>query len=151
MKNYLRFAGLWIAVTAIVLLMTVLPFFRVVSLLPCMYADNSQLTRDENKKIKELVLDAIKDRCSALYTIDKSRIYDDSSRELIIQYDESASTDKNLICLIGGSFMNSVRKVSDWEYEVTVKVYYPENYYYCFTIMVEASGNYVIESFGIDI
>jgi len=47
-----------------------------VFILPGAFTNSPKLTIVENNKVKKLVLNAVKDRCSALYDIEPSEIYD---------------------------------------------------------------------------
>lgn len=114
-----------------------------------MYPNSKDLTAEENKKIKAVLLDAVKDRCSSLYKLESSRIYDTDSATNIIQYEAQSDVSKSPFCLIDSNFMSTAIKTDDG-YQVTLKIYYPESYYYCFEIKV-IDGKYLITYFKIDI
>lgn len=115
-----------------------------------LYPNNSSLTVEENEKIKAVLLGAVKDRCSVLYKVDTNEIYDMDSATEIIQNEEQAAVSKSLICLVDPGFMRTVAKTEDGGYQATVKMFYPETYYYCFEIHV-IDGKYLITSFKLDI
>lgn len=113
------------------------------------YPNNNNLTDAENQKIKAVLLDAVKDRCSSLYKLDKSKIYDADSAADIIQYEAQSNAPKRPFCLIDPNFMRTTIK-TDNRYQVTLKVFYPESCYYCFEIEV-IDGEYLITYFQIDV
>ena len=117
---------------------------------PARFPDNEALTAEENKMIKTLLLDAVKDRCSLLHKLDANEIYDADSAEFIIQYDEEAKASKGLLCLIDPNFMNTAVKTEDGGYQVIIKIFYPEDLYYCFEIHT-INGKHLITSFLTDI
>ena len=100
--------------------------------------------------IKTLLLDAVKDRCSLLHKLDANEIYDADSAEFIVQYDEEAKASKGLLCLIDSNLMNTAVKTEDGGYKVIIKIFYPEDVYYCFEIHT-INGKNLITSFLIDI
>ena len=124
--------------------------FSCVALWSGMYANNKKLTTDENDRIKALLVSAVKDRCLSQYKIDKQTIYDEKCMDSIVQYDKQAMSRKSWFCVINPVFMNTATKVDGGKYQVTIKVFYPESYYYCFEIS-RIDEEYVITSFGIDI
>ena len=98
---------------------------RCVYLLPFTYQDSETLDRETNDTIKELVLNAVKDRCSSLYETNKSNIYDLSHKEDIIQlYD--AKKGSHLIVLINSDFMHTVTG-SNGVYEGFLHTYFMED------------------------
>lgn len=114
------------------------------------YLNSKVLSTEENKAIKELLLNAVKDRCSLLYKLDPNGIYDADSAEEIIQYEPQSDVSKSWFCLIDPNFMRTAIRTESGGYQVTVKVSHPESYYYCFEIN-EIEGQYFITSFKIDI
>lgn len=116
------------------------------------YMNNLKLKWEENVEIKKLVLAAIKDRCSELYDINKTEIYDANASELeIIQYDEEAKVKKtSWVCLFDPFFMDNVTK-NENEYIIKVKMIYPESYYYEIHIQKDTRNNYIITSFVLDV
>ena len=136
---------------AILLFVSVIFFlFSSVMMRPARFPDNEALTAEENKMIKTLLLDAVKDRCSLLHRLDANEIYDADSAEFIIQYDEEAKASKGLLCLIDPNFMNTAVKTEDGGYQVIIKIFYPEDLYYCFEIHT-INGKHLITSFLTDI
>lgn len=136
---------------AILLFVSVIFFlFSSVMMRPARFPDNEALTAEENKMIKTLLLDAVKDRCSLLHKLDANEIYDADSAEFIIQYDEEAKASKGLLCLIDPNFMNTAVKTEDGGYQVIIKIFYPEDLYYCFEIHT-INGKHLITSFLTDI
>lgn len=117
---------------------------------PGAYPNSKVLSTQENKIIKALLLDAVKNRCSSIYRIDPNGIYDADSAKEIIQYDTQSEISKSWFCLIDPNFMRTATKMDDGGYQVTIKLSYPEPYYYCFAINV-IEGRYLITSFKIDI
>ena len=128
----------------------VLFLFGSVMMRPARFPDNEALTAEENKMIKTLLLDAVKDRCSLLHKLDANEIYDADSAEFIIQYDEEAKASKGLLCLIDPNFMNTAVKTEDGGYQVIMEIFYPESCYYCFEIHT-INGKHFITSFLVDI
>ena len=114
------------------------------------YLNNWALSAEENQQIKAVILDAVKDRCSYLYHINADHIYDVDSAEKIIQYDTGAQASKSWFCLINFAFMTTATKTANGRYQVEVKTYCPEAYYYCFEVSV-IDGHYLITSFQMDI
>lgn len=114
------------------------------------YLNSPSLTAQENKQVKAVILSAIKDRCSSLYKLKADDIYDAEHADKIIQYDKEAQASKGVCCLIDFTFMTTATKIADGRYQVEVKVYYPEAYYYHFEVRV-IDGRYLITSFQLDI
>lgn len=117
---------------------------------PAMFPDNEAFSAKENKMIKTLLLDAVKDRCSLLHKLDASDIYHADSAEFIIQYDEEAKASIGLLCLIDSNFMNTAVKTEDGGYQVIMEIFYPESCYYCFEIHT-VNGKNLITYFLLDI
>ena len=114
-----------------------------------MFSNNSQLQPEVNREIKTLVLQAVKDRCSSVYNVDREQIFDLDSENLIAAGALDSPADKSLFCIMDSQFMRSAA-FSDGKYTVRVKMYYPESYYYEF--IIEKQGDqYRITSFSIDI
>lgn len=145
MKNGLTVGTIVLAVAIVISFL-----LSCVALWPGMYANNKKLTTYENDRIKALLVSAVKDHCSSLYKIDKQTIYDEKHMNSIVQYDEHAMSQKSWFCIINPGFMNTATKVDDGKYQVTIKMFYPESYYYCFEIS-RIDEEYAITSFGIDI
>ena len=97
---------------------------------PARFPDNEALTAEENKMIKTLLLDAVKDRCSLLHKLDANEIYDADSAEFIVQYDEEAKALKGLLCLIDSNFMNTAVKTEDGGYKVIMEIFYSSAFLY---------------------
>ena len=113
------------------------------------YTNNPVLNQRDNYEIKQLLLYAVKDRCSFLFDIDKEKIYSEDSKEYIIQFDEVTQSKKSLICLVDLNFMESLTVLESNEYAIIMKAYYPEDYYYHFKIRKTDDG-FVIVSFELD-
>jgi hypothetical protein len=132
-----------------VVVLIILFVFQCVFLLPIMYKNNHVFLSTDNKQIKELVLMAIKDRCSCLYEINKDDIYSSQSEPDIVELIEP-STEKSMFCFIDRNFMDTLVKTGPNTYTVIVKCYFPESYIYHLT-MEKQSGKYVITEFLLDI
>ncbi len=139
-----------IYITVILLLIVCGFLLKNVALWPGVYLNSLTLSTEENKRIKAVILDAVKDRCSYLYKLDADEIYYADNAEKIIQYDTEAQVSKSWFCSINFTFMTTAAKTANGKYQVEVKTYYPEAYYYCFEISV-IDGHYLITSFQMDI
>lgn len=137
------------AAIALVVVVGIVFMLGCVVLWPGMYMNNQQLTADENSQMKDLVLSAVKDRCSSVYEIDKNAVYDEAYADCIVQYDDQAASPQSWFCFINPGFMRTATQMADGKYQITVKVYHPESYDYCFEIS-KINEQYVITSFGID-
>ena len=138
-----------LAIIIIVLIFITFIVLKNVVICPTMYKNNALLSVKENESIKTLVLKALKDRNSCLYTINQTSIYSFENKENIIQL-ESPNEKKSFLCAIDGNFMQSLVKSDEHTYELIVNAYYPEHCYYHFTIESFANG-YIITHFLIDI
>lgn len=151
MKNKKRI--IIIVCISVILLLSIGFTLGVVFLWPGVYVNNPNLTWEENAEVKKLVLAAIEDRCSELSDVDTLGIYDITASELdIIQYNEDAAVkNKSWVCFVNPFFMKTAKETDGDNYQVRVKVFYPESCYYEFTIHRNDGGKYTITSFLLDI
>ncbi|MBE7056029.1 MAG: hypothetical protein E7388_01125 [Ruminococcaceae bacterium] len=119
-------------------------------LFPGFYLNILSLNLEENRAIKGIILDAVKDRCSVLFDYEKSEIYDESASDEIIQFDELAKIKKGYLCVIDMGFMINTEKKDNKTYYVVVKSYYPENVYYHFEVQ-NKDGTYLITQYLLDV
>lgn len=140
---------LWIITALIgILVLGISLILQCVILSPIMYKNNNAFLSAESKQIKSLVLNAVKDRCSNIYEIDKESIYSSDPNADIIERIEP-SEEKSLFCFIDRNFMDTLVK-RDSTYTVIVKCYFPESYIYHLT-MEKQGEKYVITEFLLDI
>ena len=140
-----------IIVAVIVVSFVLLFLLKFVILWEGVFRNNSDLNDEENKEIKNLVLNAIKDRCSVLYEIKQSDIYDENYKENIVTLFNPESVEKGVVCIFNPGFMDYAYSTDINEYNVLVKVYYPENVYYDFTIYKDENGAWRIKTFLFDV
>lgn len=122
---------------------------RFVFLSPTCYADNSNLTDNENYFIKKVVLEAIEDRLSIL---DQgiSDFYDPNAGEYdIIQQFDPDGNRKHLFILIDGNFMRTVQKKEDG-YSLIVRTYGMEEVSSDCCYEIHISRDYLITFFALD-
>ncbi len=140
---------LWIITTFVgILVLGISLILQCVILSPIMYKNNNVFSSAESKQIKNLVLNAVKDRCSNVFEIDKESIYSSDSNADIIEQIEPLKQ-KSMFCFIDRNFMDTLVK-SGTTYTVIVKCYFPESYIYHIT-MEQQNGAYVITEFLLDI
>lgn len=139
------FIGFFIALIVIVFFL-----LRNVFLWEEMFKNNSFITSGENRAIKQVVLSAVKDRCSKLFNIDPSDLYKIDSKYSNIQLESPNVSGKSLFCLIDPYFMNTLEITDSGMYHVIVKVNYPESYYYHISL-IKDNDDYIIVLFELDI
>lgn len=133
-----------------IVILIIMCFLLYVIIWPGLFKNSPNLSKKENKAVKELIIDTIKDRCSSLYNFEKIELYDESFSENIIQFDPEAGIKKKCICIIDLDFMLSIEKEDYGIYNVIIKSHYPENCYYHITIK-NNNGKYSVISFLVDI
>jgi len=109
-------------------------------LLPFFYKNNSSLTTEENKEIKTLLLNFIKEKHSNIYEIDKKNIY---NQELFIYFFDDNSDNKSFWVDFDDKFMDTVEKKSDNEYTAIIQMKTPEDWRYYIDI-INVDGKYLI-------
>ena len=139
-----------IILICIVLILTTVLSLKSVFMSKIFYTNNYEYGKEVNDKIKTAVLDAVKDRCSLLYDLDKTSIYATEFIESADLNEQSEEISKNVLCIINAGFMNTLQQVGEDQYVVIVKSRYPENCYYEITFKKEAE-QYLITSFLVDI
>ena len=77
---------------------------KCVYMFPFAYANSFTLDKETNDEVKELVLNAVKDRCSALYETDKANIYDLDCKDDIVQLFD-VNKGRRIFCFINYDFM----------------------------------------------
>lgn len=140
----------FLIITAGVLLFLLLAciFTKNVLLCPCLYKNNSSLSKEANKEVKALLLDAMKDQHSALFSPDESKLY---TEDFILEYLYEATPlqQKKFWVDIDGGFMETVEKQDDNTYTAKIQMRAPEDWCYYFTVEV-IDGQYIISDFAID-
>ena len=140
---------LWMITTIIgILVLGISLILQCVFLSPIMYKNNNVFSSAESKQIKNLVLNAVKDRCSNVFEIDKESIYSSDLNADIIEQVEPLN-EKSMFCFIDRNFMDTLVKRGT-TYTVIVKCYFPESYIYHLT-MEKQGEKYVITEFLLDI
>lgn len=136
-------------ITAIVIATMVFCVARFVLLSPSCYANNKELTEQENYFIKKLVLEAIEDRLS-IFANGSSNIYDSTATENeIISLDKTQNNPKHIFILINQDFMESVVKEHD-KYTVTVNTYGMEQSSDDCSYIIHITKDFTITFFGLD-
>ena len=123
---------------------------KYIFLCPWMYTiNNPDLTAEEKREIKTVVLKSVKNRCSSLMSVDQSAINDIDHAEEIIQLSADGQQKKSMICLIKTSIY--VKKIDENRFCVRSLCYYPEEGDGCYEFTVEChDGIYLITYFGLD-
>ena len=135
-----------IIICVVLLSVIALTSVQYVFLWPMFYPNNSSLNKEENREIKSLLLNVMKDRHSTLFSMDKRKLY---TKEFLEYMADDSGRGRSWFVSIDLNFMDSVKKVGDNEYKAGIKMELPEDWYYGFTIKV-VDGKYLVSEFGID-
>jgi len=123
-------------------------FMKPIFMWPGFYKNNSNLSREENKQIKSLLLYAMKDQHLKIFSVDTEKLYTDEYLQEHMQYGESHRVN-GIFVNVNINFMDSVEKTDDNEYKAVVQLLWPDDWRYYFTIKV-VENRYVISDLGID-
>lgn len=143
MKKYI--IGLLCALLLIVIILSLSTVF----LFPAFFRNSSLIDKKDNQEIKNLILNAIKDRYSILSSGTDNNIYDEQNHEQIVQL-YSPVTERSVLCIIDHNFMNSIEPLDETTYQIKFKMYYPVAYYHEFRVQKTQTG-YTIIFWGLDI
>ena len=122
---------------------------KEVFLWPGMYTDSDMLDQQTNETIKTLVLEAVKDRCSSVFTVDQDAIYDGDSIRNIVQYGGYVYSERAVFIMVDPHFMDTLEPGENGEYSLAVTVARPEKNTYRLTVR-PVDGVYRIVSFQIN-
>lgn len=120
-----------------------------VFLWPGMYTDSDMLDEQTNETIKTLALEAVKDRCSSVFTVDQDAIYDGDSILHIVQYGGYVYSERAVFIMVDPHFMDTLEPEEDGEYSLAVTVARPEKNTYRLTVR-PVDGVYRIVSFQLN-
>jgi len=113
------------------------------------YKNNSSLDKKVNNQIKHLLLNAMKDYWTKLYTTDKNELYTEGCIQEYLPAQEYWGNAKNWVIIIDRNFMDTVTERSGEIYEAYIQASYPEDYRFYYRIEV-IDGQYMITQFMID-
>jgi hypothetical protein len=142
MKKKLLVVGVILIVIAILCLSLSL---WCIFLWPGAFPNNLALTNEENREIKNIVLDAIMDRYSMLRNDSQEK-----SDGRVLQYDVEKPAHRSLFFIIDPFFMNTIFQ-SNGKYYVVVRMAHPEEYEYEFEIERDTEGNFYLANIRLGI
>lgn len=124
-------------------------FVHNIYLWPVTYKSNHSLEPGENREIKALVLNVMKDQFLEPGLVDENKLY---TKEYLLgdMYSSSNGRQKHLFISIDTEFMDSVEKIGEAIYIAQVETRFPDTYYYYFTIKV-VNGQYRVLNLEIDL
>ena len=113
-----------------------------------MYNNNYSLSLKENREIKRVILESIKDLNISYYNADKDKLYQEKMPGSVIQFGDDPSENNYLFCSVPIYFMKSMEIYQDIYY-----FYFPVDYYggtyYCIEVK-KFGDSYKVISFGFD-
>ncbi len=134
---------IFIIIGAILILLFISSVLKNTFMVTCFYKNNDLLSKEENKEIKKLLLNVMKNRHSTVFSMDEKELYTED-------LDEDTSTlEKSFWIYINYNFMNSVKKKNDNEYTAKIQMKSPDDWCYYFTIK-NIDGKYIVSYFEID-
>jgi hypothetical protein len=113
-----------------------------------MYTDSDMLDEQTNETVKTLVLSAVKDRCSSVFTVDQNTIYDSGSATNIVQYGGYAYSKRSIFMMVDPDFMDTLEQGENGAYNLFVTVAWPEQNTYRLSLR-QVDGVFKIVSFQI--
>jgi len=113
-----------------------------------LYRNSSLLDKEENREIKSLLLNVMKDQHSIISIDNNHKLY---TRDLYIRQVLyfNAYRAESVIVIIDQNFMNSVSKTRDNHFIARVQLIWPDDWLYFFTIKKE-DGYYRLSDLEID-
>ncbi|MCL2083382.1 MAG: hypothetical protein FWH04_09150 [Oscillospiraceae bacterium] len=123
-------------------------FLKHILLWGGVYPGKWSLNIRENKEIKFLLLNLMKDEHSNLFSADENRLY---TEEYIQEYRAlcETTTARSFFVSVNSNFMKSVEKTAENKYTAVVQLKWPDDWCYDVTITV-TNGQYRISYYGID-
>jgi hypothetical protein len=90
---------------------------------------------ETNRRIKSLLLEAIKARHSTLFSVNKAEIYtEEYCKES--EMDNDAFVSKSTFVSIDTRFMDSLKRTGENEYKVEIQLNWPDDWRYYFTVVL---------------
>jgi len=112
------------------------------------YEDSDSLDKEENRKIKSLLLNVIKSQHSIFFSVGAGKLYAEECHREEHPLN-TIGVAKGLFIVINYDFMDSVRKIAPNEYKAIIQMETPDDWCYYFTIKV-IDGKYVVSYYEID-
>lgn|GEM_PF-2431225 len=121
-------------------------FLKNVVMWDAMYVNNSSLSLKENREIKTVVLECIKDWNLSYYNANRDELYQEKLPGYII-YRENSYEKKAFFCIIPHWFMKNMI-INNSTYRFIIQDYYPGECFYEIEVR-KINGTYKIISFGL--
>ena len=141
-----------IVLSIIAILVSLFSYVSLKHVMMCdeLYKDSKLLDKEENKEIKSLLLNVMKDRHSTINVNNNHKLY---TRDLYMRRVQNFNRDveKSTIVVVNHNFMDSVTKTGENHYDAIVLLiwpYYWECWEYHFWITRE-DGHYRVSDFGL--